>query len=626
MLMFTLCRFVFYLANFDSFSDVTGWVFIGGLQFDLSAILLMNLPLITLYLLPFPFRELSWYQRILKVLFYAVNLSAIGLNLIDTEYFKFTMKRSTIDLIDLASAGDDLQQLIPVFLRDYWYLILLFIGMIIATEWLYRLTKRTVQGSLFSVQYFGIHLAILALLGTLCVIGSRGGMQPKPVSVIDAAEFTSTRNIPLVLNTPFTMIKSYEQIQLEEVHYFDDEYVKNWFDPVRQYDVIENGVDKPNVVLILLESFSREYVGKYNVTADTLGFLEYFGYQIEGQSYTPFLDSLMEESLYFTHAFANGRKSIEAVPAATASIYTLMNSPYVTSVYSANKLHSLATILAQTGYSTSFYHGATNGSMRFDGYSQAAGYQKYYGRTEYDNNADYDGQWGIWDEEFLQYFQQGLSKEKGPFFSTIFTLTSHHPFMVPERYEETFLGGDLPILRSVQYTDYALSRFFEEAKKQPWFDNTLFVITADHTGPPRTKWSHNQLGGYAIPLIFYHPTKQLEGQLDYIVQQADIMPSVLDFLNYEKPFVAFGESAFRPSEKRVALSYINNHYQLIMGHYIMQWDGEHVKNLYNYVEDPKFRVNLAGTGTKVEKGMKRHLKAMVQSYNTRMIHNQLTVE
>ena len=607
--MFTLCRIAFYFSNSEYFTDINIGAFWGGIRFDLTAIVMFNLPLIVLYLIPIPIREHRIYQLALKIIFFLINGFAIGLNLMDLEYFKFTSKRSTIDLLDLAGAGDDLKQLIPVFLRDYWYIILLFILMIWGMFFLYKKTEKSIQGSIVSLKYVAIHLLVFVVAGGLSIIGVRGGLQPKTLTIIDASGYTSSGNVPVVLNTPFTMISSLNQQQLEEKEFFTDEEVQKWFNPVKQYDRSIAEVGQPNIVLIMLESFSAEYLGGYN----------------DGDGYTPFLDSLMQQSLVFDNAFANGKKSIEGVPACVAGMYTLMNSPYTTSVYSTNDVNSLASVLGEIGYHTAFYHGATNGSMRFDAFCNTIGFNEYYGRYEYDNDDHFDGQWGIWDEEMLQFYATQMSTHKQPFFTTCFTMTSHHPFAIPERYEGRFKGSDeLAILRTIEYTDYALQRFFNTAKHQPWFENTLFIITADHVGPPRTSWSHNPVGKYAIPMIMYKPDGSFAGRDSTIVQQADILPSVLDYLNYEEKFVAFGESVFRPDAEHMAVSYLNNIYQIIIGDYLFQWDGEKTISLHNYREDYYLRTNLLNKHVRIRSGLERKIKAIVQTYNNRMIRNELT--
>ena len=198
------------------------------------------------------------------------------------------------------------------------------------------------------------------------------------------------------------------------------------------------------------------------------------------KGYTPFLDSLMGHSKSFTYAIANGRKSIDGLPSVISSIPSL-GVPYFLSPYSGNRINSLASLLGAEGYHTSFFHGAPNGSMGFNAFMNLAGVDHYYGMDEYGNADDFDGLWGIWDEPFLQFYADKLNTFPEPFMSSFFSVSSHHPFEIPDEYEDRFEGGPLPIHRCIQYTDFALKRFFEKASTMPWYKNTLFVITADHT-------------------------------------------------------------------------------------------------------------------------------------------------
>ena len=198
------------------------------------------------------------------------------------------------------------------------------------------------------------------------------------------------------------------------------------------------------------------------------------------KGYTPFLDSLISVSKTFTVSIADGHKSIEAMPSVLASIPSL-ETPYIISPYANNTIQGLAELLGNKGYYTAFFHGAPNGSMGFDSFSKMAGFQDYYGKDQYPNPEDFDGVWGIWDEPFFKFFEHKLDNFKRPFFVSIFSVSSHHPFKVPEKYEGKFKKGPVPILQTIGYTDMALREFFNAASKEPWFDSTLFVLTADHT-------------------------------------------------------------------------------------------------------------------------------------------------
>ena len=160
---------------------------------------------------------------------------------------------------------------------------------------------------------------------------------------------------------------------------------------------------KKNVFVIILESFSSEHIGALT-------------HQIGNKNtdFTPFLDSLAEKSLVF-EGFANGKRSIEGIPAILASLPTWMTEDFITSQYSSNKFNSLASILKAEGYNTSFFHGGKNGTMGFDAFSKSAGFEFYYGKNEYPDQSDFDGSWGISDEPYLQYIAKTLNTTPEPF-------------------------------------------------------------------------------------------------------------------------------------------------------------------------------------------------------------------
>jgi len=365
---------------------------------------------------------------------------------------------------------------------------------------------------------------------------------------------------------------------------------------------------KLNVFVIALESFSKEYIGALNG---------------KSKGYTPFLDSLISESLTFTNAFSNGKTSIEGIPAIVSSIPTWMNEPFITSPYGSNQMNSLANLLKQQGYYSAFFHGGTDGTMGFDAFTNLAGYDDYFGRKEYNNEKDYDGNWGIWDEEFLQYTANTINKKQQPFFATVFTLTSHHPFRVPDKYKNKFKEGPLPIEKSISYTDFALRKFFESAKKMPWFNNTLFVLSADHTGISDDAYYTNDIGNYSIPIIYYMPNSQLKGFDSTITQQIDIMPSVLDFMNYPSPYFAFGNSVFDKHKQHFALTFRSDLFHLIENNYILQFDGDKATDLYHYTTDSLLKDNLYNKEPEVSASMENKIKAIIQTYQQSLINNKM---
>jgi phosphoglycerol transferase MdoB-like AlkP superfamily enzyme len=341
------------------------------------------------------------------------------------------------------------------------------------------------------------------------------------------------------------------------------------------------------------------------------------------KGYTPFLDSLIDKSLVFSNAFANGRKSIDAIPSITASIPALV-LPYVISERSGNKINSLAGLLSKEGYQTAFFHGAPNGSMGFDAFAKIAGFHSYFGKDEYGHDDGFDGVWGIWDEPFFQFFIDKMNQMKPPFFTTIFSVSSHHPFKVPSQYIERFPEEHMPLQKCIRYTDMALKAFFEKAARMPWFKNTLFVITSDHCSESDFKEYKTAVNYYAAPLIFFKGDGSLHGQDESLAQQIDIMPTVLGYLNYPKPFVAFGNNLLDQSSQRFVINYLEDTYQFLYGDYAYYFTEDTLTAMFNRKKDPYLLENLIAI--EPYSGDVLLFKAIMQQFNNRMAQDRMVAD
>jgi len=618
-------RILLYIFNTSMFPEVSAGHMIliafVGLRFDLAAVLMVNGVFILMSILPFAFTGTNFYRKTANIIFVLANTIALAPNYADIIYYRFTHKRSTGDIFNYLAVNNDLGTQLPQFVKDFWFIFLFWIASIVLLVWIcLRMKPVSVNKNSNGKFPYKISWLAFAIASVITVTGIRGGLQLKPISIITAGKYTNSGNIPLVLNSPFTIIKTLNQKALPKMHYFPDDAQAEAIYPVihnfsgSSYPILADTGEKPNVVIIILESFSKEHIGALNKNIAGSGY----------KGFTPFLDSLIGQSLV-CEGFSNGRRSIEGIPAILSGIPTLMNQDFITSVYAGNKFNSLASLLHEVGYSTSFYHGGSNGTMGFDAYARSAGFEYYYGRTEYANESDYDGEWGIWDEPFLQYFARNLTKTKEPFLSAVFTLSSHHPYQVPVKYKNKFREGNLKIQRSIMYADYALSRFFATATKMPWFDHTLFVITADHTSEACLPSYRTRPGSYEIPILFYRHNSSLKGSSSMTAQQTDILPSVLNYLHFRSPFIAFGQSVFQPEVPHLAVSYLNNSWQLIMDGNSMEWDGDKATSFFNFHTDSLLKNNLASQKSQEQKRMEFYLEAIIQQYNNRMSTNQLTI-
>lgn len=614
LFLYSICRILFYWFNYFYFSDLSFGqlllILLSGLRFDISVIILSNSIFILLYLLPLPFREHKFYRKMLFFLFILVNSTAILANCIDLIYFQFTMKRTTADVFNFfgGQMGNDFGRLLPLFLKEYWYMFLIWIVLSIATFYAYRkLDKNSllVWNKKTYLRQTGLYFFVIGL----SIIGYRGGFQLIPINSVDAGKHTISKNIPLVISTPFSILKTLDLQTIEAKIYFkDDAELLSIYNPYHKAETGE--FKKINVIVIALESFSKEYVGSINGrTTDC----------------TPFLDSLIEQSLTFVNAFSNGKSSIQGIPSIVSGTPTWMNEPYLTSPYGSNQISSIAGLLKKQGYSTAFFHGGTNGTMGFDGYSNLAEFDNYYGRTEYNNEKDYDGNWGIWDEEFMQYTANTIDQNKEPFFATLFTLTSHHPYPIPEKHKDRFKEGKLPIEKTIAYSDYALRRFFETAQKMSWFKNTLFVLVADHTGVTADQFYQNKVGNSAIPLLYYMQGSNLKGIDSTTTQQIDIQPSIMDYINYPSNYFSFGNSVFDTTAQHYAFMYNSGDasYLMIENNYSMAFANGKGTELCHYEKDSLLTQNILDKHSELVKKLERRTKAIIQTYQQSLINNKM---
>jgi phosphoglycerol transferase MdoB-like AlkP superfamily enzyme len=625
LFLFQLCRCLFYFLNQSLFHDITAgeWASIikGGFAFDIAAMFYFNSLFILLTLLPFRFRQSVIYQRIIKYIFFITNGLAVMLNCIDFIYYRFTLRRTTRSVFSEFSNEINKTKLLAQFLIGYWYVLIIFIALIVLMIWLYQKVKVYYSTNTKSKWIFYIKAVSVLLITTgLAIGGIRGDFRhsTRPITISNAGEYVTRPNeMYLVLNTPFCLVRTWNVKGLKEAAYFTDSEVEDIYSPLHKAPAAsDTAFRKDNVVIILLESFSKEMVGGYNKHLENGSY----------KGYTPFIDSLMQVSKVYWNSFANGRKSIDALPSVLASIPGGMD-PFVLTPYASDSIHSLPYILNRHGYHTSFFHGAPNGSMGFKALVNLLDVQHYYGKTEYNNDKDYDGIWGIWDEPFFQYFSNTLSTFKQPFLSTIFSVSSHHPFKVPPQYAGKFKKGPLPVMECIGYTDMALRKFFETASRTDWFKHTLFIISADHSTEAYQPTYQNAWGDIAIPILLYHPGDTTLRGVDSsgVIQQIDIMPSVLSYLHYDKPFFGFGKNVF--DQQRLNFSvYYNSGYRWVENEYLLFFDGVSSKALFNYRADSLLQKNLIDAEPAIVKDMERHLKAFIQQYNNRLIRNQLVVE
>ena len=618
---YQVARFLFWYFNrgligIDGISEY-GKLAYHGIAFDTTAILYVNSLFILLSIIPILINTKRYYQKLLFWVYFLMNGVTYVMNFGDIIYYRFSKSRLTSAVISVAENENNLFKVFWISLVQNPLVPISFVVLMAFWVYLYRRVSITECRPKRLLPYFGYSVISIVLVAVLVVGGIRGDFKhsTRPINMVDANRYvTNPLYANVVLNSVFSFFRTINTNTFEEVHFVDKQYINDNIKPIKEYH--HNGVEeRPNIVIFIVESLGREYVGAFNQDKKIENYT----------SYTPFLDSLSGKSLIFTDMYANGRQSIHGMSSVLAGIPSLRDA-FTSSPYSNQKIQSIVSICNDLGYDTSFYHGAPNGSMGFLGFSNILGFKHYYGKTEYNNDADFDGIWAIWDEPFLQYFAKNVGR-KTPFMATVFTASSHHPFKIPEKYQGKFRKGNIPIHEPMQYTDYSLKKYFETAKKQPWYQNTIFVITGDHTNEAYYKEYKNSVNAFALPLIIYSPNPkyQLQGIRKDIAQQIDIYPTLADLIGYDKPIRSWGKSLISDKEnEEVVPNSLAEEDQFIIGDYIYRFDRKDIVGIYQKT-DLELKKNLLHKlhTPETERG-KKLVKAWYQDYMYRIIHKKLS--
>jgi phosphoglycerol transferase MdoB-like AlkP superfamily enzyme len=637
--IYFIARVTFLFENYSFYEGKLTFahlleLFRGGVMFDTSAILYTNALWVLLILLPLHIKETPVYHTVCKWVFIVVNILTLVLNLGDSVYFQYSMRRTTTTIFQEFENENNLGGIFFTEAVSHWYFFILagLVGWGLWKCYLRPIPNPSLMSKRWSY-YLTNGLSLLAFV-PFCVAGMRGGWTRdiRPITVSNANNYCDRpAETGIVLNTPFALIRTIGKNLFVVPEYFPTEAeMAAVFDPIH-IPQPSHPFAKKNVVVIIIESFGREYIGAYN-------------HHIPGhKSYTPFTDSLLANgALTYRYSYCNGRKSIDGMPSILSSI-PMFIEPFFLSPYSVNHVSGIADCLNGKGYQTAFFHGAERGSMGFMAFARATKFKEYYGREDFNSDPrtrgdkDFDGWWGISDEPFMQYYCAKMSDMKQPFMTALFTLSSHHPYRVPEPYKDVFKeeNPDMPVYKVIRYTDMALQHFFETAKQQPWYNNTIFAITSDHTNMVYYDEYRTDLGGFCSPVIFYDPSGEMgSGMVDAIAQQTDIMPTILEHLGYDQPYLTFGKDLLNtPTEETWAVNYSNGIYQYVKHGHVLQFNGERTTAVYS-LEDRLMKHNLLlETPEKSDSSlitlrsslpkMELELKAIIQQYMDRMVNNRL---
>jgi phosphoglycerol transferase MdoB-like AlkP superfamily enzyme len=593
LLPYTLLRIGFYFYHLDVYKhfsqDEIFNSLLLGLRFDVAAICLLNIPLILLSLIPSQKSPYLFFERFLFVL---INSAGIAAALIDYELFLFMGKRLSFDLFLIT---DDIWDQLPQLIVNFWYFPLA--GFVFGVAF-YYFDKKIFQLKKQNTKIV-FHIIFSLFFMGACFLGIRGGLQHKSINVQSA--FTQGKNElgHFVLNTPYHFLRTLKnQAQVKLSYFGKDEEAINIIMNRRDLRFPKTEKNKKNVVLIVLESFSLEYMEK---------------------GLTPFLDELKNQSVFFPHHLANGRRSIEALPSLLCGLPSLLDEPISKSMYQGNKFICMPKILKANGYTNYFFHGGSRGTMGFDSYTLSNGFDRYFSREDYPKKTDFDGTWGIFDGPYLEYAAAEIGKMPKPFMAGIFTLSSHQPYAVPELLKGKFPKGSLEIHESIGYADFALKNFFNKIKNESWFKDTVFFITSDHTSKLESRKFQNTIGHYRVPFLIYTPGEKPDVNTQKVTQHADIPRIMLNWVGIPGDDLPATSVGLQAGDQGYAINYADGReYLLISDKEVIGLSKEQVQTIYSYDWE---------TGNMIPEGDSRDplLKAYLQYFINGLINNNLSI-
>ena len=617
---YLLLRVLFVIFNNDIVQvyDLESFFYLSilGLRFDSSAIAYSNLFFIFFSLLPLSFLREKKHQFFSALIYFISNSFFLMLNFIDFAYYRFNLNRMMGNFLESISQENNKVALIFHFLYRYLNLVLIFFLFLLIWIGLYRLVKVRKEKIKNNKMYYLSSIFGLLISSALIVMMARGGdfkKSTRPITLIDSMDNLSRPvHSDVVLNSTFTIIRTWGKNSFEKSSRFNDFEITNQLKPIKNYNQIEF-VKKPNIVIFIIESMGREYWGELNKNRNIKNF----------KSFTPFLDSLSKQSLIFPNAFATSRKSIHAMPSILAGVPSF-ETAYTSSYYSRQKLESIVSISNALGYDTSFLHGAENGSMGFQGFANTLGYDNYYGRDEFNNDNEYDGFWGIWDEPFLQFSKSILENKNQPFLATIFTITSHEPYIIPDKFKGMFDKGYLPIHKCVGYTDYSIRQLFKSIEKSSWFENTIFIFTSDHTNQSYFEYYQSTVNRFATPLLIYKKNSDFKGLDNRLASHLDIYPTVAQLIGYKKPFRSWGRSLLSSkNESAFTINYFGGGAYVSMDeNFICVYDGTKAIGFYN-LSDLNLEKNLIQNKNHDMESLEKKTGLFLQDYYNRIINNNM---
>ncbi|HMR16734.1 MAG TPA: sulfatase-like hydrolase/transferase [Mariniflexile sp.] len=356
-------------------------------------------------------------------------------------------------------------------------------------------------------------------------------------------------------NKAFTLVK--QKLETPNSEFINPEN-KDLFRTITHSDSILRPTKKPNVIFICIESLSASFLnslgGDLNVT--------------------PTLDSLSNKSLFFTNLYATGTRTVRGMEAITLSIPPTPGRSIVKRDNNTN-LFTIGEIFKEQGYERNFFYGGDGYFDNMNTYFGGNGFNiidrgrgflldsriKTKRTNINDDEVTFENAWGVCDEDIYNKVLKEADKaalNEAPFFNFIMTTSNHRPFTYPEGKIDIPSGSGRN--GGIKYTDYAIGNFLKQAKTKPWYNNTVFVIMADHCASSAGRWSLN-IDKYRIPAMIVNLQNVAPQKIEKLSSQIDMFPTLFGLLNWDYTSNLFGKDIMQ-MQKEDERAFIGNYRNL----------------------------------------------------------------
>ena len=570
MLPFTLMRlvlFVLYRNDFQSLGVLQVLQsFAVGLRFDVSMVaMVVGIPLLLFLMLPFRWSHHVYWQRLWGWFIFITVLLMLFMMAADTIYFGTVHRHVGAEI---GTINSDMSSMVMLAISQYSGALFLFGLAAVAGAFYWRKLTHHIPAAPSRIWLRLVSILIGLLL--LAILG-RGGISGKPISVGEAFFSNSLPQGYLALNGAFAIARALNDstpppkvfMPQEEAISRTHDYLVGKDVPFDNHDYplyqraqpatpLTKSAVKPNVVVIMLESWGAIHIDamRKQMNLPPLGV-------------TPNFDSLAQHGRLYTRFYANGQRSIQGAAAVLAGMPTLPGMPFLGEGLEQNQQSFLGVLAQSQGYETFFLQSSDRGSLRFNAVAARAGFSTYLANEDIPELHEHKKTaytWGTWDHNTFQEANKRFAAAHKPFLGYLFTSTSHTPWLIPDARWKKYTGDkDLDkALNALYYADWALGEFIASAKKTGYYDNTIFILLADHTSE-FVENVENAPNLFHIPLLIVGPGIKT-GVDERIGSQFDIMPTIMDIAGWSADHSGLGRSLFdnRRLDERAALGVRDN--------------------------------------------------------------------